>query len=215
MYRRFGRIIFSTEGDGMAHLFYEDMFARSLADFRPVTRVQMARDARAGAAARQKADSEFAAHLTRDLDAAFWNADQLERPWFARNDADATVLILQALNGRKRLKLVASRPNGGAVRGFKSRTVLEYSMWLDRSGITPIPDLEVPDCFHGLISALATHQTLLGDAIATRDPRIFADALFAYPVHQNTRQAKALFRELLAIHRREIPVAFQKAAEYF
>ena len=215
LYRRFGRIIFSTEGDGMAHVFYEEMFARARAEFRPATRAAIRASAQAGAAARERADREFASHLDRELDAAFWNASPLERPWFARNDADVTVLVLRALSGVERVKLVASRPNRGAVRGFKDRTVLEYSLWADRAGVTPAPDLEVPDCFHGLISALATHQTVLGDAIATQDPKLFADALFAYPVHQNTRQAKALFRELLAIHRDEIPAAFQKARDYF
>lgn len=46
--------------------------------------------------------------------------------------------------------------------------VMLTTLYLYRDGVHPDPDLEVPDCYHWLISSLATHQTLLGDAIATR-----------------------------------------------
>ncbi|HRT97817.1 MAG TPA: hypothetical protein P5532_25705 [Planctomycetota bacterium] len=73
----------------------------------------------------------------------------------------------------------------------------------------------IPDAFHGTISALATHQTLLGDAIATEDPRTLYHALYAYPVRHNSPAAHALYRDLLEINRDEIPKAFQGAAAYF
>jgi alpha-galactosidase/6-phospho-beta-glucosidase family protein len=74
--------------------------------------------------------------------------------------------------------------------------------------------LEVPDCFHGLMSALATHQTLLGDAIATEDPRLFAQALYAYPLHQNEPETRVLWKELLTIHADEMPSVFQNTRDY-
>ncbi|MCY3021024.1 MAG: hypothetical protein NTW87_18575 [Planctomycetota bacterium] len=215
LYRRFGSIIFSTEGDGMMHIFFEDMRERMLRTYKPLTRAQIARRARKGAADRQRLDQWFRGHLDKELDGKFWAQDALQNPYFAANPADATVVVLKALSGASRQWLAASLPNRGAVRGFKDRTVLEYSMFLDRNGVHPEPDLEVPDCFHGLISALATHQTLLGDAIAARDPRLLAAALFAYPIHQNTKHAKALWRDLLKIHAREMPAEFQKAKDYF
>ena len=55
---------------------------------------------------------------------------------------------------------------------------------------------------------------LLGDAVFTKDPKILADALFAYPINQNTRQGRALFKELLLIHKNEIDPVFQKAKDY-
>ena len=98
--------------------------------------------------------------------------------------------------------------------GFKPRTVLEYSLQLDRNGLRPVPDLAVPDPFHGLISSLATFQTLVGDAIGTEDPRLLADALFSYPVRQNSRDARALNRALLRIYADQIPAWCQRAADY-
>ena len=66
----------------------------------------------------------------------------------------------------------------------------------------------------GLLSALATHQTLLGDAIATEDPRLLYQALFAYPVKQNTDDARAVCKELLEINKDEISPNFQTVKEY-
>lgn len=215
MHRRFGAIIFSTEGDGMMHIFFEQMRERMLRAYRPLTAAQIERRARKSAAGRERLDGWFRSHVDKDLGADFWDRGPLENPYFAANPADATVVVLKALGGASREWLAASLPNRGAVKGFKDRTVLEYSVFMDAQGVHPEPDLEVPDCFHGLISSLATHQTLLGDAIAARDPKLFADALFAYPIHQNTRQAKALWRDLLRIHAREMPTEFQKAKDYF
>lgn len=215
MYRRFGTIIFSTEGDGMMHIFFEEMRERMLRDYKPLSPGEIRRWAKQLAANRARDDREFRSYLDKELDTGFWSRNPLQNPWFAANPADATVVVLKALGGVAREWLAASLPNRGAVRGFKDRTVLEYSMFMDAQGVYPEPDLEVPDCFHGLISALATHQTLLGDAIATRDPKLFADALFAYPIHQNTKQAKSLWRDLLKIHAKEMPAEFQKARDYF
>jgi len=215
MRRRFGTIIFSTEGDGMHHIFFDEFQERMMKHFKPRTVAQIEKSAKEHAMARKKMDVEFKAHLDMNLDAAFWAKDSLENPHFAVGHADATVLVLKALGGSSRQWLAASYPNRGAVKGFKDRTVLEYSMHLDKDGVHPDPDLEIPDCFHGLMSSLATHQTLLGDAIATRDPKIFADALFSYPIHQNTKAAKALWKELLKIHAKEMPAELQQAKDYF
>lgn len=44
--------------------------------------------------------------------------------------------------------------------------------------------------------------------------KLFAQALYAYPLHQDERETRALWKELLAIHRDEMPAVFQKAAAY-
>ncbi len=214
MRRRFGTIIFSTEGDGMQHIFFEEMLERSLKNYKPRTMAQIEKSVKEHAEARRKIDVEFSAHLDMKLDAKFWAKGPLENPHFAVGYGDATVVVLKALGGTRQW-LAASYPNRGAVKGFKDRTVLEYSMHLDKDGVHPEPNLEVPDCFHGLMTALATHQTLLGDAIATRDPKIFSDALFSYPIYQNTKAAKTLWKELLKIHAKEMPPEFQQAKNYF
>jgi len=73
----------------------------------------------------------------------------------------------------------------------------------------------VPSPFHGLISSLAEFQTLLGDAVATGDPRLLAHALYAYPIKQNSRDSRALYRELIEIHKDEMPATLLGAKAYF
>ena len=214
MYHRFGRVIFSTEGDGMAHFFYEEMFARSAEGRQPRSLPQMHAGAREQARRRIDADREFREYLDRPLDARFWAQPIGVNRWFGREDNDVVVPVFRALAGLGEQKIAASAVHHGAVAGFKDRTVLEFSQLVDENGPRPAGQFEIPDCFHGLIDSLATHQTMLGDAIAARDPRILADALFAYPVKQNTRDSRDLFREMLKIHADAIPIEFQAARDY-
>ncbi len=210
MYHRFGTIIFSTEGDGMAHLFYEEMAGGAGKPFVALTSHQIAQRVRAAIETRRQADADYLTLVEGRISAADW----ANHHWLKPVPWDVAIPVFKAMSGRGREKIVASNVNRGAVTGFKDRTVLEYSQIVDGTNITPAGTYEIPDVFHGLISALATFQTLLGDAIATRDPQVLADAFFAYPVKQNTCAGKMLIRELLHIHKDEIPSFCQGAANY-
>jgi alpha-galactosidase/6-phospho-beta-glucosidase family protein len=95
------------------------------------------------------------------------------------------------------------------------RTVLEFSQRLTPKTCRPRGrDYAIPHPFRGLIAALAEHQTLLGDAVATEDPRILADALYCYPVQQGSRNAREAAKALLAVHAEAIPAAFRQTADY-
>jgi len=210
----FGVTIFSTEGDGMAHLFYEEMFERGRQEDRLPTRAQFRRMAAQQAHTRIEADRTFHANLDQALPAAFWAQQTRAGTHFGRDDHGVTGRILRALGGIGSEKIVASHPNRGAVAGFPARTALEYSFTLRDGTLTPTPDLYIPAPFHGMLSALAMHQTLVADAIADEDPRTLFHALYAYPIKQNTRDSRALFRALLEIHREEMPVALRATKSY-
>ena len=214
MYHRFGKIIFSTEFDGMGHLYYEDALRRYARPGRRRSEAQIHRDVMRGRAKRREQDRRYREFLSADLDAEFWSRPRHENPWFARDDRHIAVVVLKALAGLGRQKIVTSHVNGDAVAGFKKRTVLEYSQFLDARSLRPAGRFEVPDCFQGLISSLATHQTLMGDAVATLDPRILAEALFAYPVKQNTRESRQLYREVLKLASGDIPAPLRRATDY-
>ena len=214
MRRRFGYVVFSTEGDGFSHVCPELYINPTGGKSEPLSVERIEEDARKGAAARDAIDQEFRDHLSRELTPEFWARDMLANPRFAANPDDAACVVLRGLSGQSREWLAASLPNRGAVKGFKDRTVLEYSFILDKDGVHPDAGLEVPDCFHGLMTALSAHQTLLGDAIATGDPKLFAQALYAYPIHQDEPETRVLWKELLEIHAAEMPAVFQKAKDY-
>lgn len=59
--------------------------------------------------------------------------------------------------------------------------MVEYSQYFGPDGIRPAGQYEIPDVVHGLTAAIAAHQTLLGDALAQQDPKLFAHALLSYP----------------------------------
>jgi 6-phospho-beta-glucosidase len=215
-FQRTGQIVFSTEFDGLTALMPQEGLAyvrkisktRSLADIRRLmvkTRTE-----------RAAADAAYAAHLNGPLDADFWSQVEHSAPLENLRPmcGDVTIDVVHALAGGRPKKLVASKPNRGAVIGFKERTVLEHSFTLDGDRLEPTPGLSVADSVHGLISSLATHQTLLADAIATQDPRIFAQALTAFPVHQGSASNSQLFRKLFKIHAKEIPAVFQHARDW-
>jgi len=214
LYHKFGALVFSSEGDGLAHLDMENLYQPVIETIEPSADEMQRADAQ-GVAQRQDADAKFGAWLDGPLEAAVWRGETPETAIFRRVDEDVMVKIARALGGEEELAIATSFPNRGAVRGFKERTVLEYSQILGPQGLRAAGEMEVPDVFQGLIGALATHQTLLGDAIATCDPRILFEALYNYPVKQDSAASKGLWRDLIAVAGDTIPAEFAKTLDYF
>lgn len=210
VYRKFGVTIFSSEKDGMCHLFYEEMFEKSNHNFTPRTPAEIKQDINQQRARRSAAERRLQGMMESENDSAFWENEPMVRPAHDH----VTVRILKGLAGVGRERIVTSFPNGKAVEGFKERTVLEYSQTFSKGVLKPYGTLSIPDALHGLISCLAGHQTLLGDAIATEDPKILYQALQAYPVKPNSKASRALFKDLLKVHAKEIPAVFQGTREY-
>lgn len=208
LYRKYKLWVFSTEGDGLAHLDIEGHYlpsARGLSAWTEATIDKTVADMNAG---RQELDRKFAAFLTCE-DPAIWEARTPETAGLARADDNIMTRCIKALAGAGDMRIATSYLNQGAIPGFPDRTVMEYTQILGQDGIRPVENLYVPPVFHGLIAALASHQTLLGDAIATRDPRILFEALYSYPVKQDTAESKALWRDLLQHAAGDIPTEFQ------
>ncbi len=209
MYRKHGVTVFSNEGDGTAHLRYEEQTEWSKQWDRQETEEDILTGAQRGRERRAKMDREFQELATGELPPDYFKP---AHPW---ERAQITARIARALGGDGPQKIVSSFPSRGAVEGFKDRTVLEYSQWLGPEGLRPVENLYVPDVFHGTLTSLATHQTLLGDAIATEDPRVLYEALWPYPIQQNTKAYWALCEDLLRICKDEIAEGFQGAKGYF
>ena len=215
MYRKFGVVIFSTELDGFAHPFYEEACAwqQDAGQWKHLGEAEMLAQCELERKQRAASYQLYADNVDKDLPDSFWASGGGTR-LFGVDRHDVTLPILNALAGHGSEKIVASAPNRGAVAGFKDRHVIEYSMVIGKDGAVPAGQYEIPDAFHGLMSSLACHQTLLGDAVATRDPKLLAEAFFAYPIHQNTQASRQLFKELLAIHEGEYAPELKSATDY-
>ncbi len=212
MYKRFDSIVFSTEPDGFAHLFHEECLNKfqELSGWSVKTEAELKAEVTKEKLAIQAVYDEYRKNIKENLDDEFWNRSFEQDQYFGLNDIDVSLPILKAIAGLGTEKIVASQPNNGAVAGFKERTVLEYSILLNEDGAIPAGRFEIPDVYHGLMSSLATHQTLLADAIAACNPKILAEAFYSYPILQNYRSSRQVFSELMNIFAGEYPEELKK-----
>jgi 6-phospho-beta-glucosidase len=213
-YKELGVLIFSTEGDGMDHLKYDEAVAGQAKDFKPRSETEMEANIKRGQEERQKDDASFMEYLNHDLDQNFWDTKWQEDHRLRRCDEDAFVRVFSALAGVKETRLAASRPNHGSIAGMKDRYAIEATYSLYKNDLKPVPQHEVPDVVDGVINGIASHHTMLGDAIVEQDPELLAHALLAYPMRPYSKEAKSLYKEMIAINAEGLSPALQKATDY-
>jgi 6-phospho-beta-glucosidase len=215
LYRRLGLLIFSTEEDGMLHLDYEETLKRKLQTKQAarLSRSQVAAGVKRSWESRAEANKVFAAHVNHDLPDAFWKQQEASSV-FCRADDHIFVKALRGIGGLEKVKVVTSRINGGAIANLPEDVVGEYSHFLYKNEATPVATHRVPDVGHGLISSLATHQTMLAHACATGDPKLLAHALLIYPIRPYSRATRDLHRELIAVNRDEMPKSLRQTDDY-
>lgn len=213
VWRELGVCIFSTEGDGMIHLFYDEAVEEYRKKAHPVSEQEVATQLAQKRASRDQADVSFEAYVSRDLDAEFWDNAPAQDVRLGRADDDVFVKIFTALAGGGDLSIITSFPNRGAIAGIKDRDVVEYSQVLSGGNLTAAGRYEIPDVVHGVVGALATHQTALGDAIASGDPGELARALLTYPVRPYSKDLRAVYADLFAIFGDSIAPEFRPAAD--
>ena len=214
LYKKIGHMIFSSEGDGIDHLDIAGRYARGAAKLAAQTESEIDASLAAELASRQKQDEKFQSLANSEISDDEWNAERPETLYLSRDDQNIMVKVIKALGGAGEMRIATSVLNNGAVEGYTDRTVLEYTQFLDENGSRPAGKFKVPDMVYGLVADLAAHQTLLGDAIATKDPRILYDAFYNYPVQRDTMKSKALWSELLELNAEELPKSFQATKEY-
>lgn len=214
IYRSLGALIFSTEFDGMWHLWYDEALAARRPAAEGLTPAKVKAQVRRGGAERMKADQALRELMSQEHPPSFWAKEAQGHPALMRQDFDVITRLLEGVGGKQPVKVVASYPNRGAVAGFKDRTALEYSLVMNRGKLKARGKYEIPESVHGLVAGLASHQTLLADAVATEDPRMLAQALLAYPVLPNSRAQRALYKQLLKINANEIPEDLRRAEEW-
>lgn len=213
LYRRFGTMVFSTEGDGMAHLFHDSYIScqnERLAEHLKTFNADTIAAESMAKIEKKFADFIKAAASAQDPD---WDTPVHKNHSFGIDRGEISVPIIKAMAGIKPMRIAASHPNNGAVAGFTDNTALEYTMTIDGKTLTPAKDLYIPAPFHGLVSSLAEHQTLLADAVAQQDGKLFAAALEAYPVHRLTGDRTKFFGEMFEIFS-DISPAMKDGANY-
>ncbi len=212
LFRKHKTLIFSTESDGLDHVFVENepitkevLLSRVTHTDPEIRRIQSLKEI----------EERFAKFigLSQNTDQVPWNAPGEYASFISTNITDITIPILKALAGFEKMRIVASRPNFGAVAGMPDNAALEYTMDIFKDTITPVENQYIPSPFKGLIASLSEFQTLQADAIAQQDPAIFAAALDAYPVHRLRPERKEFFRKMFDIYS-DLDPMWKKSLDY-
>ena len=66
--------------------------------------------------------------------------------------------------------------------------------------VKPVENQYIPAPFKGLIASLSEHQTLLAEAIAKHDPKLFAYALDAYPTNRFSADRKEFLLKMFDLY---------------
>jgi alpha-galactosidase/6-phospho-beta-glucosidase family protein len=212
LFNSYGTTVFSTEQDGLAHLFTEEYLRSQKEGFTTFSEEELDQKIVELTQKRDGRFDEFAAILASGDD-TIWDAPLETNSLFGLDDTDLSISIIESLAGLKSFRIAASAPNNGAVKGFDDRAALEYTMTIKGDTITPVENQYVPAPFYGLIAGMSEFQTLLADAIAADDPRLFAQALEAYPVQQFTTKRSDYLYRLFEIFS-DIPASLQKAKDF-
>ena len=195
-YHKFDAFLFSTEGDGLPHLtYYKEEVARG--------RRNLAAPQDGGGADRRQHDVAEFIRLSREpLTAAQWDDPSLKV-----DDPKVAVanLVIKGLAGTKPIDVTLSYSNKGAVVGFADDVVTEYTMRLQGGQIRPLATHALPPTTVGVTQALIESQTLVADAIIHEDSRRFRQGFHAYPPCRDVREAEALYDQLLACNKTDIP----------
>lgn len=209
-YEKYGSLIFSTEFDGFAHIFPTEAMKAVVDRFGTGENYNPEGVAEKNAA---QVKATYAEYEQASLHPETVNWDEPYTRYSATH-SDLTIPILRALTGIEPMRIVASRPNFGAVKDMPYNAPLEYSMDIFKDEIKPVEDLYIPSPFKGLISSLSEFQALQSQAIAEHDPRIFAHALEAYPVNQFSDKRNEFFRQMFDLYSDMDPVMFE-ARKFF
>lgn len=218
LYKRFGTMIFSSEIDAfanldaLAYIFEKDFGPMNLhGDIPAISPEELA--SRAKIQIDKRYDS-FIKELGCEDDSIWEKAYEDGNRLFGKNTHDIANPILSAIGGGKKFQITASMPNRGAVKGFSDKAPLEYTMEIQGHEIRPIPDQYIPSPFQGQIAELAEFQTILADAIAFNDPKLFADSLEACPAKRADHRRQDYLCKMLDIYC-DIPVVYKNAKNYF
>ncbi|MEI8248358.1 MAG: hypothetical protein WCI51_21175, partial [Lentisphaerota bacterium] len=213
IYRRFGTMIFSSEFDGMAHILWswglatqQQLLSSRLQNFNPET---------VGADSQRHVEQKFGDFISTAASSADpdWHTPINNNIMFGVDFSEISVPIIRALAGLEAMRITASHPNCGAVRDFPNNAALEYTMDLHGKNIIPVENQYIPSPFKGLITSISEHQTLMADAIAQQDGRLFADALEAYPMNKFSADRLPFFRRMFEIFA-DLTPAMQQAKNY-
>lgn len=213
-YKKYNTLIFSTEFDGLAHISvanfreYQNWVLNRVTPFDPEAVRQRSIQSI------QERFQTFMAAAEHPEKVEWSNRIDDRHSLFATDPTDISLSILKAVAGIEKMRITASSLNiNQTVSNLPENAAVEFTMDIDKNTITPVENQYVPAPFQGLTSSLSEFQTLLADALAQKDARLFAAALDAYPVNRFAPERKEFIQKMFDIYT-DVDPAMRQAVEY-
>lgn len=208
-YQKSKYLVFSSEIDGLFHLAPERILPL-LKKLYPDRKTF--NPAESGRISKEKMENSFKFLLesAKNAENIDWNND--DEQLFKVDTRDISIPIFKAFAGIEKMRIVASKVNAGVLPNMPYNAAVEYTMDIEGNKITPVENQFVPEPFLNIISPLSEFQTLVGEAVAKRDCKIFAQALETYPLFRKDVVIKhfEIFKDIIDNDMQETLTFFQQ-----
>ncbi len=121
------------------------------------------------------------------------------------NELELAIDVMDAIfNDRKEVWPV-NVPNRGAIADFPDDLVVEVPGYVDRNGVVPLAQGQLPRHVAGLVKMLGEYQALAAEAAWSGTRREAIQALASNPLCFSLPTAEALYDEMAAAHKDYLP----------
>lgn len=121
------------------------------------------------------------------------------------HELELAIDVMDAIFNDRGEVLPVNVPNQGALADFPDDLVVEVYARVDRSGITRLPQVQLPGQVLGLVQMLGQYQALAAEAAWCGTRRQAIQALASHPLCFSLNLAETLYDEMAAAHRAHLP----------
>jgi alpha-galactosidase/6-phospho-beta-glucosidase family protein len=196
----FGELLFSSELDGLPHLCCYDEYVA-------FQKAQQLKRAEHFQQARVDQQAHFHNLARRDLDEAFWSAD--DGPgWKSKpRNSLVDVRLAGAFFGQDEDRVTVSLPNDGAIEALPSQAIVEVTLDVSQNAVSLMPGYpcRLAPGIEGVTQSLLEWQQLTVEAIVEESPLRFRQSLHAYPAGRSRVRIDALLSDFKSIFADHLP----------
>lgn len=202
-YKRYGRMLFSTEIDGVATMNISGLYEPWAERLGKLTRADAEKAVANARQQRLDADKRLSMLLEKDNGQIDWNNPDPQNVYLQKKEGNMMVLCARARAGET-IRLTASVPNNGAIADIPERFMVEFSQVIIDGQIRPSEKHSLTPALYPWVAAFSAHQTLLADAVACDCPETLFQAVSCYPVNRDSTRFWKMWREVFEISKDDI-----------
>lgn len=200
-WNRLDALVFSSEGDGLAHLCFHDAMVEFLRERYRQEANSPEQAAMQQNGTRQKQYQELAAlAASPEQGEEFWNSNKL--PWAAyplpAYKHACGVQAIDGLSSDKDVEMVLTcRNDDSAIEDFPEHLAMEYSVRLNTGKATRKNRYRLPAAAREVVRALAEYQYMVASAIVEESRTKFIQGLYIYPMCRDMARFKVFWDKMI------------------